>query len=388
MKKYIHLILLLILAGSCKDKAIKPSLDCSAYGNYGSHPKAGVFTALLDKYSKKGIPGISLLVKDASGTWAGASGMADIKENISMQPCHVSKVASITKIFMATLTFKLAEEGVLNIDEKISSYLPSEIISNIKNADQVTLRHLLSHNSGTYDVISDNGFYLGVLNNPNKNWTSKELLNYVENKPAAFAPGEGPGYSNTNTLLVALVIDHVTKRPHAQLLKEKIIDPLGLKDTYYYYHNPLPEGRIAQGYFDLYNNGSIVNLSNYNTGSGNGYTGLYTTVFDMYTFIDALLVQESILSSNSLNQMKDFNPKEETGKLLGAGLFKDFIHHPSNEFAIGHRGRDLAYSADLFYFPNKNQVLSLIVNYGTDADSRLRPAFYELRDEIVTVMMQ
>ena len=388
MKKYTYLLILLVLAGSCKDKAIQPSLDCSGYGNYSSHPKAGAFAAVLDKYSKKGIPGISLLVKDASGTWAGASGMADIKENISMQPCHVAKVASITKIFMATLTFKLAEEGVLNIDEKISSYLPSDIISKVKNAEQVTLRQLLSHNSGIYDVISDNGFYLGVLNNPDKNWTSKELLNYVENKEAAFAPGEGPGYSNTNTLLVALIIDHVTKRPHAQLLKEKIINPLGLKDTYYYYHDALPEGRIAQGYYDLYNNGSIVNLSNYNTGSGNGYTGLYTTVFDMYTFIDALLVQESILSPNSLNQMKDFNPKEETEKLLGAGLFKDFIHHPSNEFAIGHRGRDLAYSADLFYFPNKNQVMSLIVNYGTDADSRLRPAFYELRDEIVTTMMQ
>ncbi|MBX9850936.1 MAG: beta-lactamase family protein [Cytophagaceae bacterium] len=387
MKKIILIFFILIVCGSCKKAGVQPSLDCTT-GNFSAHPKAGTFNAILEKYIQKGLPGIALLVKDSSGTWTGSLGKADIDKNIDMQTCHISKVASITKIFMATLTFKLAEEGVLNLDEKVSTYLSSEVIGKIKNADQVTIRQLLSHNSGIYDVITDNGFYLGVLNNPNKNWEQEELLKYVYNKPAAYAPGAGPGYSNTNTLLISMIIDKVTGKPHGQLLREKILNPLNLTNTFYYYREALPEGKVAQGYYDLYNNGTIANLSNYNTGSGNGYTGLYSNVFDLYTFIDALLVQQTLLQPASLSQMLTFNPIEESEKLLGAGIFKDFIHHPSGHYAYGHRGRDLAYSADLFYFPVKNQVFALVVNYGTDAESKLRPAFYDLRNEIVTAMMQ
>jgi D-alanyl-D-alanine carboxypeptidase len=88
--------------------------------------------------------------------------------------------------------------------------------------------------------------------------------------------------------------------------------------------------------------------------------------------------------------MLSFNTKEEEGsdRLLGQGVVKDFIHRPNNEYAYGHRGRDLAYSADLFYFPEQKQTMVLIVNYGTDGDSKLRPAFYDLRKAVVDSMMQ
>jgi D-alanyl-D-alanine carboxypeptidase len=383
---YFSFVITIVLSG-CKKPTLEPTLQCNQPSIGATHPKSQKLSAVLDKYVQKGIPGIALLVKDSNGTWTGSSGLADIKNNIFMQPCHISKVASITKIFMASLAFKLYEEGTLDLDKKISEYLPSDVISKIKNADQVTVRQLMGHNSGIYDIITDNGFYLGVLNNPPHNWTQMELLKYVYGKDPAFAPGEGPGYSNTNTLLLSMIIDRIGGKPHFQLLREKIITPLHLSDTYYYYHDALPNGKVAQGYFDLYNNGNIENLSSYNTGSGNGYTGLYTTVFDMNTFIDALFIQKTLLQPNSLSQMLTFNPNEETGKLLGVGAFKDFIHRAPDEYAYGHRGRDLAYSADLFYFPVKNQTMALIVNYGTDAESKLKPVFDDLRNEIVDVMM-
>lgn len=292
---------------------------------------------------------------------------------------------------MATLAFQLVEEGKLQLDKNITEYLGNKELEDIANADKVTVRQLMNHTSGIYDVITDNGFYLDVLNNPPRHRTQMDILKFVRGKKAAFAAGEKAGYSNTNTLLLSIIIDKLGAASHQQLLREKILDPLQLSNTYYYYHEPLPGGEVAQGYYDLYNNGNLENLSSYNTGSGNGYTGLYANVFDLLTFIDALLVQRKLLTEHSLNQMLSFTYPEEEGsdRLLGAGIMKDFIHrNASNEYGWGHRGRDLAYSADLFYFPERKQVMALIVNYGTDGDSRLRPAFFELRSAIVDKMME
>ena len=389
IKQFLLLCLFSIAACSCSKKTIEATQVCNTPA-LPAHPKAARFQSVIDHYTQQGLPGIALLIKDANGTWVGSSGMADIAKGIVMQACHISKVASITKIFMATLAFKLSEEGKLNLDAAVNTYLDASQLKDIANADAVTVRQLLNHTTGIYDVIEDNSFYLDVLNNPPKHRTQEDILKFVRGKDAVFPAGEGPGYSNTNTLLLSMIIDKIGGKPHQQLLHEKVIDPLALPNTYYYYHDPLPEGKVAQGYCDLYNNGNIENLSSYNTGSGNGYTGLYSNVFDLLTFIDALLVQKTLVNDNSLQQMLSFNTKEEEGsdRLLGQGVVKDFIHRSNNEYAYGHRGRDLAYSADLFYFPMQNQTMVLIVNYGTDGDSKFRPAFYDLRKAIVDAMMQ
>ncbi len=388
--KIIFTALLFCCAGiiSCSKKTIEATQTCSG-PVYPAHPKGTLFQATIDNYTQKGLPGIALLVKDSDGTWAGASGMADIAKGILMQPCHVSKVASITKIFMATLAFQLAEEGKLDLNKPVKAYLSEDELKDIANANDVTVLQLLNHTTGIYDVIKDDGFYLDVLNNPPKHRTQEDILKFVRGKNAAFPAGEGPGYSNTNTLLLSMIIDKIGGKPHQELLREKIIHPLQLNNTYYYYHDALPEGKVAQGYYDLYNNGNIENLSSYNTGSGNGYTGLYSNVHDLLTFIEALFIQKTLVSDNSLSQMLTFSNKEEEGsdRLLGPGVMKDFIHRGNGEYAWGHRGRDLAYSADMFYFPEKNQVMILIVNYGTDADSKLRPVFYDLRKAVVDAMM-
>jgi D-alanyl-D-alanine carboxypeptidase len=388
MKKQL-LFSLVILSSfySCRKKEVGPTHACTIgfADSSAIHPKNQRFQNVLDKYIKLGLPGISILVKDSSGAWAGASGMADIDKKINMEVCHVSKVASITKIFMGALTMKLVEEGTFKLDDKISNWIDAGIISKVKNADQCTIKDLMGHTSGIYDVITDNGFYLAVLNNPPKKWKPEELLEFVYNKNPAFAFGTNASYSNTNFLLLSMVIEKATNSSHADLLKEKIIRPLGLNNTYYYYHDALPD--VAQGYFDLYNNSTIVNLSNYNTGSGNGYTGLYTCVHDMHVFLQALYVQKTILQQNSLDQMLTFNPYIESDRQLGLATQKDFIRGLPDEFAHGHRGRDLAYSADLFYFPNQKKSMAIIVNYGTDANSKLRQTFYDFRLELVDALL-
>jgi len=385
---FLFLFALLLLGGCKKELSIDASDSCDVMVQ-GTHPNSNEFQALIDDYTKKGLPGIALLVRDSKGIWHGASGMADIDKGTRFQSCHVSKVASITKIFMASLAFILSEEGRLDLDKPIRDYLSASDIKDIENADQVTVRQLLNHTSGIYDVITDNSFYLNVLNDPPKNRNALDILKYVRKRKAEFPAGTSSAYSNTNTLLLSMVIDAATGEPHQNLLRQKVISKLNLNDSYYVYHDVLPSGRVAQGYYDLFNNGSIVNVSSYNTGSGHGYTGLYTNVYDLDRFAKALFEDKTLVSQASLDQMLTFNTMKEEGaeRFLGQGTMKDFVEgYPTDMYAYGHRGRELGYSADVFYFPEKGITYSLIVNYGTDGSSDLRPIFFDLRRKIVDLL--
>jgi D-alanyl-D-alanine carboxypeptidase len=355
------------------------------------HPKQALFQQLLEKYRRKGLPGISLLVRDKSGTWVGATGKADVENDIPFQPGTVSKSASITKMFIGALVFKLMEDSAKSglsynaLYQPISKWLPGRITDKLANGKVITLGQCMKHETGLPDIIEQDPFYLAVLNTPNKKWGPEELLSYVYNKPAIFKPGDTAIYSNTNTILVTMVIEKATGRKHNELLHEYILDPLGLKNTYYQPHDALPN-TVAQGYYDLYNNNKIVNVSNLITGSGNGYGGLYSNLFDLYTFIDALLLKKTLLSQKSLSIMQTYG-KPDFPNEYGYGIMKKFIDRGA-DVGYGHSGRDLGYSANLFYFPNKGVTHIFFVNYGTDSKSNLRQVFYDFQDELLNLTLQ
>lgn len=392
---YIILILTLLLFGCSADEIKKPAvLDCPLENDalYRTNSKSAAYQAILDDYTTRGLPGVSLLVKDSTGFFIGSAGMADIAGKIPMQPCHVSKIASVTKMMLGAAIFRLQEKGVLSLNDPVSKYIPPATLNKISNGKApLTIRNLMNHTSGFYDVISDQNFYLQVLNDPTHKWNADELLSYTYGKPAMFdfQPADTAGYSNTNYLLLSMVIEAAAGMPHALVLRKEIFDPLNMADTWYYIHEQLPENKLARGYFDLYNINKLEDLTNWNTGSGNGYGGVYSTVWDMYLFADALFVSKTLLSQESLDEMLVFHPVIESRKQLGVACFKDFIDIGGPEdFAWGHRGRDLAYSADLFYFPEHGTIMALIVNYGTDGNSRLRPVFQSMRDKLAMKIIQ
>ena len=354
------------------------------------HPKDAALKALLEKYRLKGLPGISLLVSDSKGTWIGSTGKADIENNIDFTPGTISKAASITKFFMSTLLFRMMEDsvhtgiGYAAINTKISHWLPARTIDKLPNGRLVTLGECMNHETGIPDVIEQNDFYLAVLNDPNKKWQPEELLEFIYNKKPLFVPSDTAIYSNTNTILIKMVIEAATGKSHAELLKQYILTPLGLKHTYYQYYDELPNS-TAQGYFDLYNNNTIVNVSNLVTGSGNGYGGLFSNVFDLFTFIKAVLVDKTLLNSKSLSIMQTYGKKDDPN-YYGYGIQKTFLDH-GDDYGIGHKGRDLGYSANLFYFPNKGIIHVFFVNYGTDADSGLKQVFFDFQDELLHITL-
>ncbi|MES2616238.1 MAG: serine hydrolase domain-containing protein [Bacteroidota bacterium] len=384
--------LLILAIAACKKAEVGKTETCNA--NYSDssykHPKNAVYQAILDKYKKKGLPGIAILIEDENGTWIGSAGKADLVEGIDFKPCTVSKVASITKMMFGAAVMQLREQGKVNLDDKISLWLDAEILEKVANADKATIRDLMQHSTGIYDIIADSDFYLSVLNNPNKNWSGAELIKFAYNKPKKFdyvANATEGDYSNTNTLLLSLCIEKITGKPHQQWMHELVIDKLGLTNTYYAHHDALP-AFTAQGYYDLYNNGTIVNVSNLVTGSGNAYGGIYSNVIDLHKFMKALFVEKTLVNQQSLDIMQTFIEDDERGN-LGVGLLQQYKHLNLGHMGVGHSGRDLGYSGDAHYFPTKgNRIFINLVNYGTNGETPLRQAFYDMRDEFVTELVK
>jgi D-alanyl-D-alanine carboxypeptidase len=392
---FIFLFIVITCFISCKKPQVPPTQAATAVipwrDSSSRHPKNAALKALIDKYNRKGLPGISLLVSDASGTWVGSTGKADLERNIPFNVDQVSKVASITKLFIGALVFKLIEDsantglGYRSLDTKINNWLPSSITGKLANGTRITLGQCMKHETGVPDVIEEDAFYLAVLNDPNKMWKPEELLAFIYNKPAVFNPGDTAIYSNTNTILTIMVIEAATHKKHSDLLKQYILDPLQLLHTWYQPHDALPN-TVAQGYFDLYNNNTVVNVSNFVTGSGNGYGGIYSNIFDLFTFIRSLLISKTLLSPKSLSIMQTYGKPDDPNQ-YGYGIMKKFISRGVNA-GYGHSGRDLGYTANVFYFPNKGVTHAFLVNYGTDSKSNLRQVFYDFQEELLNLTLQ
>jgi len=197
--------------------------------------------------------------------------------------------------------------------------------------------------------------------------------------PAVFKSGDTSIYSSTNTLLVAMIINYATKQDQGVLMKQKIFDALGMQHTFYHLHQEVINS--AQGYFDLYNNHTVVNISNILNENGFDFTGVYSNVFDTYKFLEELLIKETFLKPTSLALMQRYG-KADGSNRYGYGIMKRFIERGADA-GIGHAGRTLGYTANMFYFPARNVSHVFVLNYGTDGDSFLKLVFLDFQNELV-----
>lgn len=154
-----------------------------------------------------------------------AAGWHDRKKKIPAYPQALFKIASITKLYVAVAVTKLVKDGRLSLDKTLAEYFP-ELAGRIENADKITLRMMVQHRSGIPNFVDHPDYW----KKPPKN--RQETLEYALDLPADFEPGEDYGYSNTNYMLISDLIDKVLGYSHQQYIKEEILMPLGLKNTF------------------------------------------------------------------------------------------------------------------------------------------------------------
>ena len=154
-----------------------------------------------------------------------AAGWHDRKNKIPAYPQALFKIASITKLYVAVATTKLVKAKRLSLDKTLAEYFP-ELVGRIENADRITLRMMVQHRSGIPNFVDHPDYWKKPPTN------KQETLDYALDLPADFEPGEGYGYSNTNYMLISDLIDKVVGYSHRQYIKEEILIPLGLKNTF------------------------------------------------------------------------------------------------------------------------------------------------------------
>ncbi|HMP93641.1 MAG TPA: serine hydrolase, partial [Phnomibacter sp.] len=160
---------------------------------------------------------------------------------------------------------------------------------------------------------------------------------------------------------------------------------LGMSQTYYQNREALPN-TVARGYYDLYNNSTLTDVSNIVTGSGNGYGGHFITVFDMWRFNQALYGTRTLLTPRSLSLMNTWGKPDEPNRYGYGSMLKWISRGP--DAGIGHSGRDLGYTANLFWHPSRQVGHCFLINYGTNGDSRLRPVFRQFEQELIDLSFQ
>mgnify|MGYP001809962673 CR=1 FL=1 len=372
MKKIVTILIFTCLFACEADPVFEPDFfDCDISGltQNPSHPRSTEFQNLIDGIRDAGTPGIMMSVRDkTNGVWSGVSGKADLKCNIDLLPCNITRVGSTVKTFTAVSIFMLIEEGKLGLDDPITMYLSDSQLLGLENAHQSTVKDLLQHTSGIFNYIRSLRFQTASLNDLNKTWYPEDLMAYARGASALFPVGTDADYSNTNYILLGQIIESITKKPFYVFFEQRIFIPFGLTMTQFAATDPVP-AKIIQGYTDLYNNRTIINSTqfsgwDYFTADG----GLISNPYDLALFMEQLFGGK-ILKPESLIQMLDWtSPSYEDPEGFptdyGLGIFKI-------ETSLGtgyiHSGDAIGYFASMVYFPEYETVISWAANgnYGS-----------------------
>ncbi|WP_370567347.1 serine hydrolase domain-containing protein [Echinicola sp. 20G] len=153
-------------------------------------------------------------------------GWKDRENKIPADPKSFFKIASISKLYTAVAATKMVKEKRLSFDKTLADYLP-ELVGRIENVEKITLRMMIQHRS-VIPNFTDNPAYW-----ENEQENGNNALDFALDLPASFKPNEGYEYSNTNYLLLRRIMDNVLGYSHNQYIKEKILIPLKLNNTFF-----------------------------------------------------------------------------------------------------------------------------------------------------------
>ncbi|MEW2398546.1 serine hydrolase domain-containing protein [Streptomyces sp. NPDC046862] len=277
-----------------------------------------------------GVPGVTARVEDKHGTWTATAGVGNLRTGQPPGPRDHYRVGSISKTFIATVLLQLEAEGELSLDDSVEKWLPGVVRGDDYDAGKISVRQLLSHTSGIYDVLKDSEFQRRVfseefLDHRYDTWTAESMVAMaLRNKPD-FDPGKGWKYSNTNYILAGMIIKRVTGNTYRDEIRQRIIEPLGLKGT----RSPGTDPRLprphSRGYtkFSKDPGAPIHDVTEYNPSVMGASGDMISTSADLIRFNTELL-SGGLLPKAQLSEMMTpaEQSAEERNPSYGLGLYR------------------------------------------------------------------
>jgi D-alanyl-D-alanine carboxypeptidase len=336
----------------------------------------GRLQAKLDSLVAPGaVPGITLGVAMPDGTSFGlATGWADTSRHVAMTPDARMLQGSVGKTYFGAVALQLVAEGRLELDRRVADYLGDRAwYDRVPNAREVTVRQIMSHTSGIVRYEFNPRFLEDLTADPMRTFTPEQRLEYLFDTEPPFAPGEGWEYSDTNFILVAMLIEQVTGNEAYDEIRQRVLVPGG-------FHNTVPSDRpevpgLVQGYagqgnpfggFDaMVQDGRLAINPQFEWGGG----GFASTAQDLARWTWA--IQEGRVFNPSL--LADY--RQGTPAPLGPdasyGLGVIMMELPAGT-AWGHSGFMPGYRTEAYYFPDGRFALALQVN--TSAQGAFPPS--------------
>jgi D-alanyl-D-alanine carboxypeptidase len=332
----------------------------------GSHEDLIQLTyAAMKKFNLPGvIAGIWINGKEY---WLYAKGKGNLETGTDIKLTDSVRIGSITKTFVSTVALQLVDEGKIKLEDKLYKYIPS-----IVNSKEISILQLLNHTNGIYD-FEELIFSEPMLFDPLKKWTIQELIVRALSRSVYFEPGKGWHYSNTGYILLGMIIEQVTGNSLEEEVRKRIIEPLGLKNTYFP-KTPDLQGEYAHGYWDRDYPGVLKDVSRFDTSCEWAVGSMVSNLYDLKIWSDAL-IQGKLLSKEMHQQQMtwvDTDPKDPDSMKYGLGVF-------NIGGMIGHTGAVPGYETAMFANPEKGITIIVFVNrFGPRLDdSNLLPLLNE-----------
>ena len=367
MQSLIRIIISLLFITSLlsceKDNPINArNLNCSENDfPTNNHPRASEFQTVIDAGIQSGIVGITAMIQSPEGLWLGAAGKADLATNTDMEICKRAMVASCTKTFTAAIVFKMIEAGLLRLDDQLGDLMPASILKDIENASASEIQHLLSHTSGIADYYTTS-FELSRADKYNNNFTQLDILEFTRGVSADHAIGERFTYSNTNYLLLGLLLEEILDQPIQDIFQSQLSQPHGLRSVEYIFELP---NDLISGYGAVSNDIVVQSQRYYQDETGSGDGALVSTAYDLGSFI-RLLGEGQIVSASSLAKMTEWfdMPSDEQGPEIGFLQNGFGLERYQTEFGngFGHFGGVDGFNSVMLYFPEAATTVAFILN--------------------------
>jgi D-alanyl-D-alanine carboxypeptidase len=308
--------------------------------------------------------------------WVGVSGVSH--GTIPITPDTLFSAGSITKMSTAATILQLAEEGVLTLDDPLHKWLPD--YPNIDST--ITIRQLLNHTGGVYDMVRHPDYWNAMLADPARPWKPEEIVATFLLEPY-FPKGTDWHYSTPGYILLRMIIKEATESKVSAEYRNRLWTPLALENTFLAVEEALPEN-TAHGWFDIDGDGAYDDLPSFPAFYSGVGGGVFSTAEDLAKWSQALFREGRVLSEQSLDQMLAFHsptPGEPLVAGYGLGVVR-FSPELFNGLEVwGHSGNAPGYAAGCLFLPDYGVSIGIMVN--TEAGEAM-PTLFDLLNVITS----
>lgn len=344
--------------------------------------------AMVDKTARElMVPGALVLLRTPEGDFTVSYGTTELGTDSTPTAGTHFRIASNTKTITAALIVLLAEEGKLKLDDPVSKY-----VANVPNGDKITITDLLDMRSGLYNYTNAPELSESMDKDPARAHTPADLLAIAFKRPPDFQPGAEYEYNNTNYALLGLIIEKAAAKPLAEVMRERLFGPLGMKETY------LPASgdiTLPEPYAHGYGYGSvatvltddepyppdIVAAARAGTLNPTDFTGVnhsfawaaggaISTANDMATWIEALVsgkVLDAEYQRKWSGSFKPQDPDKPHGQEYGYGMVR--LSWGPNTIYF-HGGETVGYNSKISYDPGNRTTLIIWTTLSVSLDGQ------------------